>query len=976
MTPHEFLSKWRDVELKERSASQSHFNDLCRLIGVDDPIAADPTGSWFTFEKGASKTSGGEGWADVWRKSCFAWEYKGRAANLDKAFDQLLRYSIALESPPLLIVSDMGRIRIHTNWTNTVQQVHEIALEDLADAAKRDLLRHCFLDPEKLRPTKTRQMLTEGAAKQFASLALRLRGRGHEAQAVAHFVNRLVFCMFAEDVDLLPGKMFTRMIEASRAPPTQFADHARTLFDAMKSGGMVGFEKVEWFNGGLFDDDGTLPLEPVDIDDLLIAARLDWSEIDPSVLGTLFERGLDPDKRSQLGAHYTDREKIMQVITPVVAEPLQREWADAKAQITELIENAPVPTKEKLLRGKELAARTKALNEAAAIHRAFLERLEKFRVLDPACGSGNFLYLSLLALKDIEHRANVEAEVLGLPRGFPRVGPENVLGLELNPYAAELARISVWIGEIQWMRRNGFEASRNPILRTLTNIECRDALLTAEGKRSGWPKTDAIVGNPPFLGSKFHRKGRPATKTKPALKGLGDPYTDTLYAAYRGSVPASADLVSYWFANAAAMAGSGRFSALGLIATKSIGKGASNKPLSKLVTDTDFRIFSASRNQPWVVDGAQVRVAVICAKRSPTDFELDGNPSGVINPDLTSGLDVSKAKPLPENRNRAFQGVKLNGPFEISDGLAQSFLREPTNPNGEPNSKVVRRFAGNDDVTMRDRDAWVLDFTNYPESADAALFEKPFQHVRAQVVEHRLTREVGTATEVDRLEKFWLMQRPRPKLRSAVAAFKRIIAVPETSEHLLFRFLPSSYVFSGSLFVICRDDDITFGILSSHIHRVWTKAHGNQMGVGNQGRYNATRTFLTFPFPVGLSPDLPATVHAEGTPGHAIAAAAAALNTQRENWLNPSNLAHSVPDIVEDYPERAAPLNPSAIEELAKRTLTKLYNDYPEWLKNAQKALDEAVSEAYGWGDDFRTGTLSDDKILARLFYLNQERTT
>ena len=216
MTPHEFLSKWRDVELKERSASQSHFNDLCRLIGEDDPVTADPKGEWFTFEKGAAKTSGGEGWADVWRKGCFAWEYKGRHANLGKAFDQLLRYSIALESPPLLIVSDMERIRVHTNWTNTVQQVHEISLDDLTDAGNRDLLRSCFLDPEKLRPTRTRQMVTEDAAKQFATLAQRLRNRGHEAHSVAHFVNRLIFCLFAEDVNLLPDKIFTRMLEASR----------------------------------------------------------------------------------------------------------------------------------------------------------------------------------------------------------------------------------------------------------------------------------------------------------------------------------------------------------------------------------------------------------------------------------------------------------------------------------------------------------------------------------------------------------------------------------------------------------------------------------------------------------------------------------------------------------------------------------------------------------------------------------------
>jgi SAM-dependent methyltransferase len=858
MLPHEFLAKWRNLELKERSASQSHFNDLCRLLGVDDPISVDPKGEWFTFEKGATKTSGGEGWADVWRKGCFAWEYKGRAANLDKAFDQLLRYSIALESPPLLIVSDMERVRIHTNWTNTVQQVHEIALEELVDARKRDLLRACFEDPERLRPTKTRQMLTEEAAKEFAALAQRLRARGHEPHAVAHFVNRLVFCMFAGGVNLLPGSMFTRMLEASRAAPAKFIGHASTLFGAMKLGGMVGFERVEWFNGGLFDDNGALPLESDDVENLLAAARLDWSEIDPSILGTLFERGLDPDKRSQLGAHYTDREKIMRIVRPVIVEPLECEWAEKRTRIAALIENAPVQTAERLLRGNRLAARTRAFNEAAAIHRTFLERLRAFRVLDPACGSGNFLYLSLLALKDIEHRANLEAETQGLPREFPRVGPENVIGIEINPYAAELARVSVWIGEIQWMRRNGFDASRNPILRPLDNIENRDAVLNEDGTRARWPEADVVVGNPPFLGSKFHRKGRPATKTKQALKGLGDNYVDKLYAAYSGEVPASADLVSYWFAKARVLAKGERVAGVGFIATKSIGKGASNKPLSRLVTNTDFRIFSASRNEAWVVDGADVRVAIVCAKRSPAKFELDGQSSGTINPDLTSGVDITEAKPLAENRNVVFQGTKLNGPFEIAGALARSMLSEPTNPNGKTNSAVVRRFAGNDDVTMRDCDAWVIDFTNYPDFNDAVLFERPFQWVRNVVSALRQTRAVGKATEVERLEKYWLMQRPRPKLRSAAANIARVIAVPETSEHLLFRFLPSNYVFSGSLFAVCRDDELVFGILNSRIHTVWARAHGNKMGVGNQGRYNATRTFLTFPFPEGLTPNIPA----------------------------------------------------------------------------------------------------------------------
>ena len=465
MTPHDFIAKWRGVELKERSASQSHFNDLCALLGLLDPITADKAGEWFAFEKGANKSSGGDGWADVWRRGCFAWEYKGPRKDLDKAFSQLLQYSVALENPPLLIVSDMDRIRIHTNWTNTVQEVHEFTLDDLLDGAARARLKQAFTDPEAFRPAKTRQALTEETAREFAAIAQRLRERGHEAHQVAHFVNQLVFCMFAEDVGLLRDNLFTQMLEASRDAPAEFADNASRLFGAMATGGKLDFKKIDWFNGGLFNDDHALPLAAADIDDLLAAARRDWSQIDPSILGTLFERGLDPAKRSQLGAHYTDRAKIMLIVQPVIIDPLEAEWAEALGKMTALVDSAPRRTAERLLSpaGKRKVEKLQA--EASAIHSGFIERLARFRVLDPACGSGNFLYVALRALKDIEHRANLDAEALGLPRGFPRVGPENVLGIELNPYAAELARVSVWIGEIQWMRRNGFDAARNPILR-------------------------------------------------------------------------------------------------------------------------------------------------------------------------------------------------------------------------------------------------------------------------------------------------------------------------------------------------------------------------------------------------------------------------------------------------------------------------------------------------------------------------------
>ena len=356
MTPHAFITKWRASALKERSASQEHFIDLCHLLGEPTPAEADPSGETYCFERGARKDTGGDGWADVWKRHHFAWEYKGRRANLDAAFDQLRQYSLALENPPLLIVSDMVRFRIRTNWTNSVSRTHEFELDDLADASTRDRLKWAFSDPDRLRPGETRQSLTERVAASFASVAQALRERGHDPQAVAHFVNRLVFCMFADDVGLLPEHMFTRMLRHARPAPERFTELAGDLFEVMATGGRVGFETVAWFNGGLFDDSTVLPLEKSDIETVLAASDLDWSEIDPSILGTLFERGLDPGKRAQLGAHYTDRDKIMLLVEPVVIRPLLVEWEAEKTAIAAELERAEA--------AKSSAARTKRRNEA------------------------------------------------------------------------------------------------------------------------------------------------------------------------------------------------------------------------------------------------------------------------------------------------------------------------------------------------------------------------------------------------------------------------------------------------------------------------------------------------------------------------------------------------------------------------------------------------------------------------------------
>jgi type II restriction/modification system DNA methylase subunit YeeA len=963
MTPHEFISKWRSSELKESAAAQSHFNDLCALLEIADPATADPKGDWFTFEKGASKTGGGGGWADVWRKGCFGWEYKGKRKDLDAAFAQLQQYAIALENPPLLIVSDMDRFRIHTNWTNTVQEVHEFAIDELADATTRDLLKKCFTDPEELKPSKTRQMLTELAAREFAELAQRLRDRGHLPHDVAHFVNRLVFCMFAEDVGLLPDHMFTKMLEASGSHPDSFAENASQLFRAMaEPGGSIGFTKIDWFNGGLFDSDEALPLKQADIDNLLTAAHLDWSEVDPSILGTLFERGLDPAKRSQLGAHYTDRAKIMQIVEPVIIRPLEAEWDEARTRMEALIDKAPEATAEKLLRGKELAKRTKALKEAGAIHRAFLERLTGFRVLDPACGSGNFLYVSLLALKDIEHKANLEAEVLGLTREFPRVGPESVLGIELNPYAAELARVSVWIGEIQWMRRNGFAAAKNPILRPLGTIENRDAVLTIDrdGKpqRTEWPEADVVVGNPPFLGN------------KKMIRELGEEYSVALRGAWP-NVPGGADLVCYWFAKAWDQMVAGKLERAGLVATNSI-RGGANREVLKPVVEHG-RIFEAWSDEEWTVDGAAVRVSMVCFEQDgASEPLLGGTIVNAIYSDLTasvSSIDLTAAEILSQNNAISFIGDQKSGPFDVDGHLVREILKMPLNANGRPNSDVLKPWFNGMDITRRPAGKWIIDFGSHMSLHDAALYETPFEIVRRDV---KPTRD--GLRRANHRENWWIHGEARPGMRKALSVYDRYLITPRVSKFRLFRWANRAVLPDSATVAIARDDDTSFGILHSRFHEIWSLRMGTFLGKGNDPRYTPSTTFETFPFPEGLTPDIPAADYADDPRAQAIAAAAARLNQLRENWLNPADLVRREPEVVPGYPDRILPVDEDAARELKKRTLTNLYNARPAWLDHAHAALDEAVAEAYGWGDDWRAGLLTDDEMLARLFRLNQER--
>lgn len=331
MNPIEFQRKWIGVELKERSAAQEHFLDLCRVLGHPTPAELDPTGDTFTFERGASKAMGGNGWADVWYRGHFAWEYKGRRANLKDAYDQLNLYRESLKNPPLLIVSDLNKIEIHTNFTGTVKQVHLIDLGTFAEPANLAILRRVFTDPESLRPGITVAGVTEEAARQFGAIAQGMYARGEYPHRAAHYLVQLLFCLFAEDVGLLLNTIFSKMVAAGVRNPTQFDRNAAELLTAMNTGGSVAYEQIPRFNGGLFAIVDVPSLSGDEIRILHNAAGLDWSAIEPSIFGTLFERSLDPSQRAQLGAHYTGRADIERVVEPVVMAPLLRRWETVRA---------------------------------------------------------------------------------------------------------------------------------------------------------------------------------------------------------------------------------------------------------------------------------------------------------------------------------------------------------------------------------------------------------------------------------------------------------------------------------------------------------------------------------------------------------------------------------------------------------------------------------------------------------------------
>ena len=814
---------------------------------------------------------------------------------------------------------------LHTNFTGKAPDTYIITLDDLLDIERNatrknslgvidqsplsvyQVLRYCFYDPDYLEPARTTEQITEAAADIFKKIAKELQDYNSDKdEEIARFLSQLLFCMFSSDMGLLPKQLMTQFTyELGTSPATVFPGRLNRLFQKMSVGDPIEVPPIKHFNGGLFDGSpNNLKIGNTIMPFVREADALDWSQIEPAIFGTLFERIYNPAKRAQQGRHYTSRKDIETLVEPVVMAPLRRDWDTIKSSI-----------------------RAADSDLAKVTTQDFVDRLSKVRILDPACGSGNFLYVALNLLHGLEREVINWALDFGIDPPIPRVHPQQLLGIEIDEYAQQLASVVVWIGYLQNEARVGNVENRDPVLDPLDNIDCRDAIIDNTGpepKPAEWPEVDFIVGNPPFLGNKRMREE------------MGDEIVELIYQVWGDKVPNGADLCTYWFEKARIQINNSKTKRAGLLATQSIRGGRSRHVLEKIKESGN--IFFGISDRDWVLDGADVHISMVGFDAgNETELQLDRQKVRQINADLTSrSTDLTTARRLRENSDIAYQGVILVGPFELTEHEAPNILKA-TNPGGFNNRDVIRPLVTAKDITDSPSNRWVIDFGTRTDRSQAEKYEAPFELLEERVIPSQ------PGTHVNARKLWWLFASVRPKMRHALRNMKRFVATPLHSKHRVFDWIESPAIANHSIGVFARDDDYFFGVLQSHIHEVWSRAMGTQVRDRESGfRYTHTTCFETFPFPEPTEDQQ-----------DAIADAAQNLMTHRENSLS----------------------GPFALDNNMKKqknTLTNLYNRNPAWLQADHAELDRAVFDAYGWTEDPQY--LDDDVILERLLELNLSR--
>lgn len=914
-----FISRWEHSSASERANYAPFLSELCDLIDVPrpEPSTSDEAANRYVIDKavffkeldGTSTTN----FIDLYKRNCFVLEAKqgsnpkaaaspnslpttrklkrGTAVRGTHGWDEAMlaaraqaeRYAKALPTaeswPPFLIVVDVGHsIELYADFSLTGKaylpfpdpRTFRILLEQLAQPLIQERLRAIWLDPLSLDPARETARVTREVAGKLATLARNLELH-HSPKAVAEFLTRCIFTSFAEDVKLLPERSWLNLLQSLRDDVANFPPMAEALWQTMNDGGFSPILRahVLKFNGGLFESTKALPLTRDQLGLLIEAADSRWRDVEPAIFGTLLERALDPDERHALGAHYTPRAYVERLVIPTLVEPLRDDWRNALAVITQQVN---------------------AGDQAAAIEtaQAFHGQLCSTRVLDPACGSGNFLYVAL------EHMKRLEGEVLETLRslgetqqalehtGFT-VDPHQLLGIELNPRAAVIADLVLWIGYLQWhFRTRGDAQPPIPVIRNFHNIVEADALLTwkkrspaldkagepitqwdgvtkkqhpttgkdvpdetaqrpvyeyVDAKRYKWPEADFIVGNPPFIGGKDIRAE------------LGDGYVTALRKVY-DDVPDSADFVMYWWQRAAELTRAGKLRRFGLITTNSLPQVFNRKVVAQNLNaakDLLSLVFAIS-DHPWMkalvpeerspTRYAAVRIAMTVGERGDhqghlyhvvregdgraegTDVEL-AEQKGKIFADLRIGVDIAGTVSLEANEDLSCRGVVLHGKgFIVSPARAQALgLGRVSGID-----KVIRPYANGRDLTGRSRDVMVIDLFGLTDKE----VEQEYPEVYQWVFDH-VKPERDHNKRPGRRENWWIFGEPISTFRPALKGLPRYIATVETAKHRIFVFLDSSVLPDNKLVNFALSDAFYFGVLSSRVHIDWALSTGSTL---------------------------------------------------------------------------------------------------------------------------------------------------
>jgi len=1016
-----FTAKWSASGAAERANKDAFLLDLCDLLGVPrpDPATGDPERNRYTFERDALIVDEGEkrsiGKMDLYKEACFVLEAKQGSDEGSKKVGSARRHTgswiIAMQSaegqarnyarslpapPPFLVVCDIGHcFDLFAAFDGSTAyrpfpdpQHNRIFLADLGKHL--DLFRALFTDPLSLDPARRSAAVTREVATHLATLAKELHAAKHDPEQVARFLMRCLFTMFAEDVGLLPERLFTEHLEKEWIPhPDTFAADVESLWQGMNRGGYIfGIGQLLRFNGGLFAAPSGLLLTKAHLTLLLEAAKCNWADVEPAIFGTLLERALDPVERHQLGAHFTPRAYVERLVKPTIEEPMRDDWNAVRAEALTILKEG---------KGE------KSVEKAIGVVRDFHHRLCHTRVLDPACGSGNFLYVTLDLFKRLEAEVLALLKELGDTTDFLNVEglsvtPQQFLGIEVKPWAKEIAELVLWIGYLQWhYRTHGKTPPREPVLHDYKNIECRDAVLSWDGelelvcdpgtakplthwdgrtykkspvtgedvpddsarvplyryvnpRKAEWPAAEFVVGNPPFIGNKQLRIA------------LGDGYVEALREAH-DDVPETVDFVLYWWNHACRLAKQGRLRRFGLITTNSITQTFNRDVVRGFIeTPPAGHLVFAVPNHPWVdsADGAAVRVAmtvgapgdgggVVCRVIGETPIE-DGSSrvlfatfTGTIHPDLSVGVFAGGSSRLRSNENLCLQGCKLVGSGFVVDPSERREL-VVAQPGAE---RFLPRYITGRDITQIPVERYVIDFFGYDEQQARSEFPAGFQLLLDRVKPERDQNKRDT-----RRRNWWLFGENAPKLRRVTAGLSRFIGTSEVARHRVFVFLnlPGTLA-DGSLAAVAVEDPFFLAVLSSRIHVRWAYAAGGRMGVGDDPRYQNGPCFLTFPFPT-CSDNLQPRICALGESLDA--------HRKRQQALHPDLTITGMYNVLTKL--RSGEALSAKEKVIHEQGLVSV-------LKQIHDDLDAAVFDAYGWPHD-----LMDEQILERLVALNRER--